>query len=338
MLGQNAAMKLFKDLPALLQALPDLAANDWVDLPSQIAQQIAEHLGAAGQPDFADVLSQPALRCVVRGADDERRMGYAPWLPVALLRELPWPLEHAWGSAAWRQMLQAEFDCQSQMELPQTVWADAQVPQPYWPVAGATDEERLAYWLLGLQAHAWMDEEPAELQPISPVQLRLCEWRLGCKLPDALRRYHLHLGVLDWAERLLNPRFDLAAPDEDMDAIGPVSVVFPGVADIVEMQGPEQAPQLQAELEQMVAFGDYLGNGNLWCFDRRDGSVWYLDHDNSPLLTRVFDDVGDYLDALTVMSMCRAYSVAAGKGDGDELAEAMLIERYGKALVRKWMY
>ena len=73
----------------LRQALPDLAANDWVDLPSQITEQ----LGAMGQPDPADVLSQPALRCVVRSADDESRMGYAPWLPVALLRELAWPQE-----------------------------------------------------------------------------------------------------------------------------------------------------------------------------------------------------------------------------------------------------
>ena len=334
MLRQNAEMKLFKDLPALLQALPDLAVNDWVDLPSQITEQ----LGTAGQPDPADVLSQSALRCVVRGADDDSRMGYAPWLPVALLRELPWPLEHAWGSAPWWQMLQTEFACKSNIEPPQSVWSDAQVPQPYWLAAGATDEERLAYWLQGLQAHAWMDEEWVQLQPCSPVQLRLCEWRLGCKLPEALRAYHLQLGVLDWAERLLNPRFDLMAADDDMDAMGPVSVVFPGVVDIVEMQGPEQATVLQGELEQMVAFGDYLGNGNLWCFDRRDASIWYLDHDSSPLLTRVFAEAGEYLDALTVTAMCRAFAIAAGRDDGDEYAEAMLIERFGRELVRKWMY
>ena len=183
-----------------------------------------------------------------------------------------------------------------------------------------------------------MDEEWVQLQPCSPVQLRLCEWRLGCKLPEALRAYHLQLGVLDWVERLLNPRFDLMAADDDMDAMGPVSVVFPGVVDIVEMQGPEQATVLQGELEQMVAFGDYLGNGNLWCFDRRDASIWYLDHDSSPLLTRVFAEAGEYLDALTVTAMCRAFAIAAGRDDGDEHAEAMLIERFGRELVRKWMY
>ena len=331
-------MNHYKDLYALLQALPDQSLNDWVDLPSQIAQQLAE----TGQTTPVDVLMPPTqhsvVRFVVRGVDEPVRMGYVPWLPVALLRQIPWPLDQPWGSSAWQQMLVAEFGHSLQFEHSQPIWLDAEVPEPCWPPAGATTQERLAYWYQGLQAHAWMDEETVQVQPCTKVQLRLCEWRLACKLPEVLRAYHLQLGVLDWAERLLNPRFDLAAPDDDMDAIGPVSVVFPGIVDIVEMQGPEQAQALQAELEQMAAFGDYLGNGNLWCFDQRDASVWYLDHDSSPLLTRVFDDVGDYLDALTVMAMCRAHSVATGKDDGDEFAEAMLIERHGKALVRKWMY
>ena len=331
-------MNHYKDLYALLQALPDQSLNDWVDLPSKIAQQ----LGVAGQTTPADLLMPPMLhsvvRFVVRGVDEPVRMGYVSWLPVALLGQMPWPLDQPWGNNAWQQMLVAEFGCSSQFELSQPIWADAEVPEPCWSPAGATTQERLAYWYQGLQAHAWMDEETVQVQPCTKVQMRLCEWRLGCKLPEVLRAYHLQLGVLDWAERLLNPRFDLMAPDGDMDAIGPVSVVFPGIVDIVEMQGPEQAQALQAELGQKVAFGDYLGNGNLWCFDRRDGSIWYLDHDSRPLLTRVFPDASDYLDALTVMAMCRAYGIAAGRDDGDERAEAMLIDRFGTELVRKWMY
>lgn len=54
----------------------------------------------------------------------------------------------------------------------------------------------------------------------------------------------------DWAERLLSPRFDLMAPDADMDAIGPVQVVFPGIADIVEMSAPQQAQALKAKLSE----------------------------------------------------------------------------------------
>lgn len=325
-------MKIFKDLPALVQALPELAASDWVDMPAAVAADLSAH----GTIQPADVLTQPALRFVLRSGDDAPRMGYAPWLPVAVLAQMSWPPPS--DQAAWPAFLQVEFGRSQRFAKPQEVWADADVPEPFWLPEPATAEQRLAYWHLGLQAHAWLDEEAVQPAPFSPAELRLCEWRLGCQLPPSLRDYLLQLGVLDWAERLLSPRFDLQAPDSDMDAISPVSVVFPGVADIVEMSEPEQAQALTAALQQLVAFGDYLGNGNLWCFDRRDGSVWYLDHDSSPLLTRMFDDVADYLDALALMTLCRVHGVAGGLDEGDEKAEAMLSQRFGRDLVKKWMY
>lgn len=325
-------MKIFKDLPALVQALPELALSDWVDLPADAAAQ----LEAPNQSPPADLLKQPALRFVVRDANEVPRMGYVPWMPVAVLAQMHWPSPS--DAVAWSCFLQAEFGRSQRFVENHDVRDEADVPEPYWLSADASFDQRLAHWYQGLQAHAWMDEEPAQVKPFSRAELRLCEWRLGCALPQSLRDYLLQLGVLDWAERLLSPRFDLMAPDADMDAIGSVQVVFPGIADIVEMSAPQQAQPLKAQLSELVVFGDYLGNGNLWCFDRRDGSVWYLDHDSSPLLTRMFDDVGDYLDALALMSLCRSHAVAQGRDDGDEQAEVLLEKRFGRALIRKWMY
>ena len=279
---------------------------------------------------------QPALRFVVRDANEAPRMGYMPWMPVAVLAQMRWP--YPADAQAWAGFLQAEFGRSQRFVENHDVWDEADVPEPYWPPADTSFDQRLAYWYQGLQAHAWMDEELAQAKPFSRAELRLCEWRLGCNLPRSLHDYLSQLGVLDWAERLLSPRFDLMAPDADMDAIGLVQVVFPGIADIVEMSEQQQAQELMAQLSEMVVFGDYLGNGNLWCFDRRDGSVWYLDHDSSPLLTRMFDDVGDYLDALALMSLCRSHAVAQGRDDSDEQAEALLSERFGQRLVKKWMY
>jgi hypothetical protein len=325
-------MEIFKDLASLVLALPELAANDWVDLPADTTAL----LHAPGAISPADVLAQPALRLLVRAADAATRMAYAPWLPVAVLRQMEWPKPS--DTIAWQQLLQSEFGRCQHFAQPQNVWDEEEVPEPHWPPADACADQRLAYWHQGLQAHAWMDEEIARITPYSQAELRLCEWRLGCTLPQPLRDYHLQLGVLDWSERLLNPRCDLGAPDQEMDAIGPVHVVFPGISDIVELCQPQQAQALMAALDTLVVFGDYLGNGNLWCFDRRDGAVWYLDHDSSPLLTRAFDDVADYLDALALMALCLAHATAGGKDDGDARAEAMLSQRFGSALVKKWMY
>ena len=331
-LKNTVSMKIFKDLPTLVQALPELALSDWVDLPADAAAQ----LEAPHQSPSADLLTQPALRFVARDANEVPRMGYVPWMPVAVLAQMHWPSPS--DAVAWSCFLQAEFGRSQRFVENHDVWDEADLPEPYWLPADASLDQRLAHWYQGLQAHAWMDEEPAQVKPFSRAELRLCEWRLGCALPQSLRDYLLQLGVLDWAERLLSPRFDLMAPDADMDAIGSVQVVFPGIADIVEMSASQQALALEAQLSELVVFGDYLGNGNLWCFDRRDGSVWYLDHDSSPLLTRMFDDVGDYLDALALMSLCRSHAVAQGRDDGDEQAEVLLEKRFGRALIRKWMY
>ncbi len=325
-------MKIIKNLPALVQALPELSVSDWVDLPADAAAQ----LDAPHQSPQADLLTQPALRFVVRDANKVPRMGYVPWMPVAVLTQMHWPCPA--DAQAWAGFLQAEFGLSQHLAARPQLWDEADVPEPYWLTINATAQQRLAYWYQGLQAHAWMDEETAQAKPFNRAELRLCEWRLGCSLPQSLRDYLSQLGVLDWAERLLSPRFDLMAPDADMDAIGPVQVVFPGIADIVQMSAPQQAQALMAQLNELVAFGDYLGNGNLWCFSRKDGAVWYLDHDSAPLLTRMFDDVSDYLDALAMMSLCRSHAVAQGRDDGDEQAEALLAERFGQALVRKWMY
>ena len=305
-----------------------------MDLPAQIAAQLC----VVDQSEVAGLLEQAQGRYMVRTTAEASRMGYAAWMPVAVLRQMPWPLEQPWASKPWQQMLQAEFGRHSRFECSPQLWADAQVPKPYWLHAGASENERLAYWFAGLQAQAWVEEEPLSLQPYSLAQLSLWEWLMSCKMPAPLRNYHLQLGVLEWTELLLTPQIDLADAAGDMEAMAPAFVVFPGVADIVEMQDQEVAVALTSALEQLVAFGDYLGNGNLWCFDRRDGSVWYLDHDTSPLLSRMFDDAGDYLDALTVIALSRAHALANGRDDGDELAEDMLSERWGQALLRKWMY
>lgn len=321
-------MQILNDLPALVQALPQRAATDWVDLPAALHRQ----LSSAAQTDPGAILLQPGARCLVRTGTDAPRMGYVPWLPVAVLRQMDW-------SQPLPQLLQAELG-HSQRFAPQdaVIWADAQVPAPHWPDRPGDAPQRLQFWHLGLQAHAWMAMQVCQPTPISRAALRVCEWRLGCPLPPALRDYWLHLGVQDWVEGLLAAAWEGQAPGRDWAAIGPVQVVFPGVMDIVAMADPQDAATLRAGIADLVAFGDYLGNGNLWCFSRTDGAVWYLDHDSAPLLTRVFDDVGDYLDALALMALCTAQATAQGRDDGDAQAEAWLSARWGPAMVRKWMY
>lgn len=114
-------MQILNDLPALVQALPQRAATDWVDLPAALHR----HLSSAAQTDPGAILLQPGARCLVRAGADAPRMGYVPWLPVAVLCQMDW-------SQPLPQLLQAELG-HSPPFAPQdaVIWADAQVPAPH---------------------------------------------------------------------------------------------------------------------------------------------------------------------------------------------------------------
>ncbi len=331
-------MQIHTTLPQLAQALPNANPTDWVDMPSDAR----ERLEAAHNADPAAVLTDPSTRWLQRTADAAPRHGYAPWLPVAVLQAMAWPAGDEVHSPAWQAFMQAEWGKSSRFADDTDFWPDGEVPAPTWPDLPLGEHQldaHLQLWAQGLRAKAWMDMAPLQPTPCSQAELRLCEWRLGCALPASLRAYHLHLGVQDSAENLLAPVFNRQDPSGmDLDAIGPIAAVFPGVADIVEARDAQAAAALTQQLDALVAFGDYLGNGNLWCFHRVDGSVWYVDHDTDPLLTHMFDDVAQYLDALAVTSGCEAHATDQGRDDGRDVAEAMLVQRLGKKLVRKWLY
>ena len=138
-----------------------------------------------------------------------------------------------------------------------------------------------------------------------------------------LRAYHQHIGV-EYLAEIINPP----------ERIEPLLDAFPGLEDILEDLSAEQAAATRALAGQLIAFGDYLGNGNLWCFHRQTGQVWYCDHDTGECLTPIFDDVRDYLDAVMILSLAEAHDPE----EGHEAAESILRQRLGDAVVEKWMY
>ncbi|WP_231499151.1 hypothetical protein [Comamonas aquatica] len=77
-------MQILNDLSALVQALPQRSATDWVDLPAALHRQ----LSSIAQIDPSAILLQPGARCLVRPGTDAPRMGDVPWLPVAVLHQM----------------------------------------------------------------------------------------------------------------------------------------------------------------------------------------------------------------------------------------------------------
>ncbi|WP_025129514.1 SMI1/KNR4 family protein [Pseudomonas sp. PH1b] len=203
---------------------------------------------------------------------------------------------------------------------PSEQWPPAGCPPLAWP-ALPDQAARLSWYLAVIGAYGALWEghvnEP-QLTPVSEAALLALEQRLGCRLPASLRDYHRQLGVLSLAETL-------CSVEPGSVAIQPLLEAYPGIVDI-------SGDDLDLPLaRRLIAFGDYLGNGNLFCFERDSGAVYYFDHDTGIALTRFFESPEDYLDALMLLTLGEVY-------DDDDGVEALISQRYGEELIRKWRY
>lgn len=212
----------------------------------------------------------------------------------------------------------AGYDMDTNATTPQF---DNDIPPLVWPEF--TDlKARIGWWRAC--ALAW-SAEWNRLSPISPVpasEIDSLEQRLGCAIPPLLRTYHEHIGTLELAETLCSVQ------PASYVAIEPLIDAYPGITDLLE--DLPDSDELRNLVDQLIAFGDYLGNGNLWCFHRVTGEVWYFDHDCPLMLTQMFSDVGQYLDLIMFKCLLTVH--------GEEDNEEMLREKLGDALVEKWMY
>ncbi|MEV7971923.1 SMI1/KNR4 family protein [Cellulomonas sp. NPDC089187] len=294
-------MKLLRGLEALIAALPELDGT--VCLPLGVGAPEPEALSAT--------------RFLVLDHDEPGRDSWRPWLPTAVLAQVPW------GTAPTGELVDAWFRPHSPVAvLVDRSCAESDIPDEYVIPAAMTPDERLRWWSWAVRLHTWQmagDVTADVLRPATRIELAMAEHRLGVVLPESLRRYHLALGSTPSVEGILG------LTGERFERVEPLADAYPG---IVEM-GLDHT-----RVDRLIAFGDYLGNGNQWCFDRADGSVWYFDHDGGRALTRMFDDPGDYLDALTV----RAIGAAHDSLGRDDRSEDALVALLSEERVRTWPF
>lgn len=302
-------MKTYRQLTALAAVLHEHSADSAILIP----ETAAAVLRPQSVGDLV-ALFAPTIRFIVQPADAPLRLGYRPWLTVGALQRIRQDLPAAPSQADWLNILAAHLiaptaEAAPNADLPPLAWTDF-----------ASDAERIQWWQQCVRAYL----NGRDFTPASRAALDDCEQRIGCPLPPMLRAYHQHIGV-EYLAEIINPP----------ERIEPLLDAFPGLEDILEDLSADQAAATRALVEQLIAFGDYLGNGNLWCFHRQTGQVWYCDHDTGECLTPIFDDVRDYLDAVMILSLAEAHDL---EGEDHEAAESILRQRLGDAVVEKWMY
>ncbi|BBB65992.1 hypothetical protein UNDYM_1739 [Undibacterium sp. YM2] len=202
-------------------------------------------------------------------------------------------------------------------------WPPPGCPDLCWPEL-LTPEDRSAWYRAVITAYAALWEghvSQAVFAPVRETDVLELEQRLSCQLPAALKAYHLEFGALSLAEKLCS-----VSPEGDTP-IQPLLEAYPGIVDMLE-HDDEQVLEL---FEDMIVFGDYLGNGNMFCFLRDIGEVFYFDHDDGSMLNPFFNSVEEYLDALMIRCLAEIH-------EDEEAGLDLLAQRHGTGLVRKWLY
>lgn len=160
-----------------------------------------------------------------------------------------------------------------------------------------------------------------ERKPILEEEITELEKRLGTTLPQSLKIFYQTFGVVDIGEELI-------AIDE-IDFVQKFWSI------------PEYAPDFSAEekeiIPNLVWFGDYLGNGNMFCFHKETKEIYYFDHDTKPYITKLFNDFGDYLKGCLILAQAELSSKGKHK-KVEQWTEEITTEIFTEEVIEKWRY
>jgi hypothetical protein len=186
---------------------------------------------------------------------------------------------------------------------------DVIVPQRVIGVDAGWEQE-IAPIIAGYADHIM--EDPAA--PVSADAIRACEQRLATTLPEDLKLFYLRFGTAKLGEILCPLEEFVGCSAESMEGY---------------------TAEEQDVLQNMVVFGEYLGNGNLWCFHKQTKAIYYFDHDTEPNINGMFASFYEYLRALLVFTQGEMGSHIEGL---EEECEAIVVSMIGQERVRKWRY
>ena len=159
-------------------------------------------------------------------------------------------------------------------------------------------------------------------EPISIAKIENLEERLGTTLPKGLKIFYNTFGIADIGEELQN--FDDIIWIKDLWGDD-------------NPYGPEFTKEDKISLPHLISFSDYLGNGNMFCFHNETKEIYYYDHDTRPYLTKMFDNVDDYIKGCLIFAQTDLFGEVKQE-EVEKWTEEITEDLFGKAIVRKWRY
>jgi hypothetical protein len=152
--------------------------------------------------------------------------------------------------------------------------------------------------------------------PTSIDDIKNSERALGTTLPEDLKKFHLRFGAAKLTEGLFGVNeFQYLSTSWDKKMLDHYDKVEQDV------------------LSNLIVFGDYLGNGNVWCFHKITKEIFYFKHDSKPNINRMFQTFYQYLQSLLIFSQGE---MGQGIAKIDEECEKIVVDLIGKDRVKVW--
>lgn len=158
-----------------------------------------------------------------------------------------------------------------------------------------------------------------EISKVTPAdRIKKCEQFLGTTLPNDLKLFYLRFGAAHLTERL----FEVHEFQYLTKNLG---------QDLLDHYNEEE----QTVLSKLIVFGDYLGNGNVWCFHKETKEIFYYKHDSMPNINQMFGTFYEYLQPLLLFTQGEIGQDIEGL---EEDIEKLVVDLIGKDRVKVWQY
>ncbi len=154
--------------------------------------------------------------------------------------------------------------------------------------------------------------------PTSLIDIQKCERTLNTTLPNDLKLFYLRFGPAKLSEGLFNVNeFQYITANWGQDFLN------------------YYTNEEQVILSKLIVFGDYLGNGNVWCFHKDTKEIFYYDHDSKPNINGMFKTFYEYLQSLLIFTQGE---IGQEIENFDTHCEKLVVDLIGKDRLKVWQY
>ena len=152
----------------------------------------------------------------------------------------------------------------------------------------------------------------------SADSIRHCEKTLGTTLTDDLKLFYLRFGAARLTEGLFTvEEFQYLTTSWGQSFLD------------------HYTKEEQDVLSKLIVFGDFLGNGNVWCFHKDTKKIFYYNHDSKPNINQMFGTFYEYLQSLLIFTQGEIGQDIEGF---DKQVEKLVVDLIGQDRVKVWQY